>query len=595
MYHFTIMPLLASDMSFEASRTELDRLFQATIIGIIATSRYQNRHKADSSPRQWSPDDVELLKDHIKTCRFNWLLLVRKMNIDVHCLRPFTPRECLEKAFEQNLVQNVESEFAGAIEKANELVTRYSNRKKIEDANYWMENLPSNKAYFDMDTYALAAAVSLYPKQVSAGTTISEYVAERLPGTKHYGPEQCLRAAITKGLIDQVSLEDSYDGHLLSTCDEFELPPEKSQLLKDAVEYWNKYSEQRWTMISNYLNLYRSKKSVWTEENIIECFDRDFSLPVIAEISLIYCPHDNPKDHHARHDNFIKRFVCEEFSEAAYSEFGKLLEDVFNSNPDIGNMLRPKSDETGVIVSLASYIVAKFYPSKWADMCLAAHSLVVGILSQIRSFTACQMANERDLPVVYPPCWTSKIFSLENAIGLSEITHVIMGIDPNQADNASGFAFSMTRPCDTPQPWKTGMEHYGFSPKVDFYDSVYIQANLIENGIAMVNMIRTIFKGSNAGSGNDFFPVWGEYNNAWLAARRALSTAPENHLSILIFQHPNAEWAFGSYAGAALDTLGKLSPCVCLHPTHMKKDKVDDINKMKEFCSTIVKFPDMIV
>lgn len=220
------------------------------------------------------------------------------------------------------------------------------------------------------------------------------------------------------------------------------------------------------------------------------------------------------------------------------------------------------------IDALAVILLLENFPESWHKMVQAAFTVLCKILAIIR---------EDNLAAVYPPCWSKEIFLLESLLRPTNISSIVFGIDPISHANplrefATGIAFSFDVPLDERPQYRGGNApsttkglkgSYEFAPHVDFLKAHDVQAFLKRHCVALINYIRTIDAGSNAGSRNRFRFAWDTFNLAWLQTVQQL----RGHLPpVLTFQ--NEHYALEGYVSQVVLALFGNAPR-CSHPSYI--------------------------
>lgn len=206
------------------------------------------------------------------------------------------------------------------------------------------------------------------------------------------------------------------------------------------------------------------------------------------------------------------------------------------------------------VTSLACIILLYQFPATWRQLRQPALVALEDVLRVIQT---------TKLATVFPPLWTQKVFEVECMLAPGDVRSVIFGIDPipnndkkNGGAAATGVAFTFTDHFANDaisaktlklgtQDCKYKLTHFPLGPG-DFHQYV-----LQPNGVALVNIIRTIPKDSCAGNRNPFRNAWAAYHKSWL--RELYRLRPT--LPVLIFENVIKPFPFENYSTELLPML----------------------------------------
>ena len=321
------------------------------------------------------------------------------------------------------------------------------------------------------------------------------------------------------------------------------------------------------------------------------------ALPLCMELSVgdLYKTHEE-------HDDFIFAYLDKEATpeDPVVTATDKLLAKAGQAKPLLCGLVREKRGElqqTGTdnekqrqqrIQCLALYLLLDNFPECWNRIHLAAFELLKSVLTIIRALQG---------KVIFPPKWSAVIFSLENALGSSEVHGVQFGIDPlpgsHAAKFATGYAFIFNAPDQNSSsfnhlPSSKGLRKYGLPNDVSLTDVKSFEKNfIVKHGIALVNFIRMIPAGSWAGSNNIFRSAWADFNLAWLG----LIGVTRDTASSRVVISENPTYPFEGYSGVTQDLLTRAPRCT--HPSYHNRRHIhipiirEEYNRfMKEVAAT---------
>jgi uracil DNA glycosylase len=283
-----------------------------------------------------------------------------------------------------------------------------------------------------------------------------------------------------------------------------------------------------------------------------------------------------------KHDKFITDYLADNLSlagtvhDVVVTKLCKVIKRKrWLNQPKVEFALHKIDAGVNRIQRLALLILVTRFPATWPAMFEAAFELLCSILTVIK---------EVGITVVYPPKWTSAVFSVERLLAPDEVKGVIYGIDPlSKPTNdwrfkATGYAFVFNGcpagAADEASTTKGLRDVYGLK-STNLTDLASHKSNFSKTfGIAMINFIRTIPEGKrSAGSENLFRFAWIKYNRAWLQTLMILQTAPTLTGShVLIFQ--NTKYPFHEYSSVEDTDFVKVCELLqkairCVHPSHI--------------------------
>lgn len=271
---------------------------------------------------------------------------------------------------------------------------------------------------------------------------------------------------------------------------------------------------------------------------------------------------------HLKHDQFIRKYLScshDEDSDVVLKELKKCSNNGVLAKFVIDKLETLCDFNQRNIHYLALYLLLQNYSEKWEFMFESTYKLLCDILKVIKGTYL----------DIYPPKWTKCVFRLENIMTPNELRGVIFGIDPISDKYkirifATGHAFTFDVPEDKLLyiASSKGLAcYYGLDQtKVSLLDSNSVETNFIQKySIGIINMIRTIFAGSQAGSKNSFKEAWFSYHYDWL---QGLPEVVVNN--VLIFQ--NERFPFHNMSKSeTFQNINRLlvNATRCTHPSHI--------------------------